>query len=200
LSPSAQEKGESLGAAEVEMRVKAACTIVGSDFNMTMDQVFEYIPVETVYAYAHDKGQDLTVVVKKVLQCTMAVDEGLDILSSTNKVDRVELQNLLNWFHVFDYAVQNRKPLVDVMQYALETHGAHLLKNTKQSNDGDNEEIREKLKIKPVAFDMELEHLKKARGLPDGKSDRDGQRFERQKKNRSKKLNKARGFLPGISG
>ena len=181
---SAEEKPDSLGLSGIETRVKAACACVGADFSMTVDQVLAYIPASTVYAYAHKEGQDLTSVVKEVLQRTMAVEDGLDQVVIDTNVDREALYGLLNWFDVFDYAVQNRESLVEVMKYVLKTHGAHLL----QGGDNDESEAGSKSKAtnkqssykgpEEKKFDLELQRLRKARGIPDGKSTRFGQRSE----------------------
>jgi hypothetical protein len=116
------------------------------------------------------------------------------------------LYGLLNWFDVFDYAVQKKEKLVEVMKFALETHGAHLLDN--QSTTGDDNESKGSTGSKPPSknlslegktFSLELTRLRRARGIPDGKPTRYGQRSERQKKGREKKANQARGFVPGGS-
>ena len=198
----ADEKPESLGLDEVETRVKAACAVVGADYSMTMNEVLQYIPSDTVYAYAHTKGEDLTVVVKQVMQRSMAIDEGLDVLSTNTKVDRKLLEPLLNWFDVFDYAITHKQPLIEVMEYAVRSNAAHLLgeADTAEGNDSTQDDDGSKPKVKNKReFDLELQRLRKLRGLPDGKSLRSEQQSDRQRKKRDAKVNQSRGFVSGVA-
>lgn len=189
----AEEKPDSLGAAEVETRVKAACALVGADYNMTLDQVLGYIHVDKVYSYAHDNNKDLTDAVRTVMQRTMAVDEGLEKLAQETGLDRAAIENLLNWFDVFEYSVANKLYLVDAMKLALETHGSHLLNRAGNNMEGD-EDNKQEVKQKKESFDIALQRLRNFKNIPDGRANRSEQREEIARKNREKKVNQTRGI------
>lgn len=157
---------------------------------MTLDQVFDYVHVDSIYSYAHDHDQDLIEVVRMVFKRSMAVDEGLDTLAEQTGIARADLDDLLNWFDVFEYSVAKKAYLVDVMKLALETHGSHLLNKEPHSISED-----ENRKLKREAFDIELQRLQHFKSIPDGRASRSEQREDRARKNREKKLNKSRGFF-----
>ena len=204
-SPTANEKPESLKTAEIETRVKAACICVGADYNMTLDEVLYFIPVDQVYAYAHDSETDLTEVVREVVKRSIAIEEGLDMLATETGIDRKDLDGVTNWFDVFEYSVVHKIYLLQVMRLALSTYGAHLVgvdvegsfKTNKTTSTSETEKPKNKVEREEVAFKHELERLRQARSIPDGKASRHEQREERQRKSRDKKVNQARGFVAG---
>ena len=193
---------------EIETRVKVACALVGADYNMTLGQVMDFIPVDQVYAYAHDEEMDLTEVVREVLKRSMAVDEGLELLAAETQIERKDLDGLTNWFDVFEYSAVHQIYLLEVMRFALQTYGAHLLRADVNEEDSvktdtaksDSGKAKSKLGRDKVAFKHELDRLRQSKGLLDGKASRHEKREDRQRKNRDRKVNQARGFNVGGKG
>ena len=167
---------------------------------MTPDQVMKYVPVEEVYAHAHRECVDLTAVVREVVRRSKAIDEGLDLLCTQTGVARAELNNLLNWFDVFEYAATHQIYLVDVMKYAVKTNAPHLLKKEEEElsslDSADGKSSKTQIAVSKDAFEREMERLKKMKGIPDGKAMRSEQRETIQSRNRARKQNQNRGWFP----
>lgn len=181
---------DTLTAEEIHTRVSGACAIVAAEANLTTEVIMDYIQVPELFAFTVKNNIDLVYAVKETYKRASAIAHNLDILASEpgTKYNRSELNGLLNWFDVYQFAVQNnRDDLVAVMKEAIawieqgQPAPAQQAPNTNRAKKGPKE-----------LSERELERAKKFKSMPDGRTQRQTQRGEKGAQKRASLLTRMR--------
>ena len=184
---------------EIVTRVYAACSMVAPEFSATTDEVYELVDPETAYNYSIDSSTDLVEVIRLIASRAREVCNALDQLAKEANVDRGWLGGTkhLNWFNVYEMAVNRKVQLIVVMREAL----AWLLQKENEESKQKKQEKRHErmdkrdLQQQPTsAFEKELGRIKGFKGIPDGRSNRKKDVENQQNSKKEELLAKARGI------
>lgn len=179
---------ESMMEEEKLTRVTAACSIVASELSVSTEDVLDFIDAVPLYDFAVKNDLDLVYTVRETHKRASAISTNLDALAAEYMSDRQELGKLLNWFDVYEYAVQQGVTLLDGMRQAMKWANGEEEQATKQSYWGP------KPKRLAGLSERELERMKAFKGFPDGKATRFNKKStSRTNKGREKKLQEKRG-------
>ena len=141
-----------------QTRVKGACALVAAESGVPLEEVLDLVEIEPLYDFSTANNIDLTDCVRETYRRTIVIRDALDELAAERGVNRNWLGLFLNWFDVYEFAIQHKKEsnLMDVMgeafDWVMEQKSTTVSNKSKASKLGINKiELKRMAAFKPTA-------------------------------------------------